>query len=272
MLARDAQSSEGERRVATGLPPVFTDHGPLSEYVRANSPVELDPERDQRLARYRDLLIGWNERINLTAITDPHEVDVHLILDALRMAPAIADAASRSHKRPSMIDIGAGGGLPGIPLAVVLPGIDFTLLDATAKKVMVLGEMAAVLGLGNLLALHGRAEEIGHRTEFRGRFSFATARAVASLPALVELSLPLLKPGGRAFFPKSANIDEELKEGDAAATILGGRIESSAALPPGVDGRVTRLVVLVKMNETPKQFPRRSGLPAREPLGTGRTP
>ena len=271
MSARDAQSSKGERRVATGLPPVFIDHGPLSELVRSNSPVELDPAQERQLAHYRDLLIGWNERINLTAITDPHEVDVQLILDALRMAPAIADAASRSRKRPTTIDIGAGGGLPGIPLAIVLPGIDFTLLDATAKKVMVLGDMATALGLENVHALHGRAEEIGHRAEYRGRFSFATARAVASLPALVELTLPLLKPGGRAFFPKSANIDEELEQGEAAATIVGGRIESSAVLSSVAEGRVTRLVILVKMGETPKQFPRRSGLPAKEPLGTGRT-
>jgi 16S rRNA (guanine527-N7)-methyltransferase len=236
----------------------------------AGAPIELDEHQRAQLARYRDLLLGWNERINLTAVTDPSETEKVLLLDALQMAPAIAEFAMKLKNRPRLIDIGAGGGLPGIPLAIALPGIDFTLLDATGKKVMALGEMIAALGLENARALHGRAEELGSSAEHRARYDIATARAVASLPALVELTLPLLKRAGRAFFPKSATIDEELRDGAIAADIVGGRIESSDPLPPGADGRVTRLVVLVKMGETPRRFPRRAGIPAREPLGRER--
>lgn len=271
MSVRGAQPPGGEPRVATGAPPEFVDRGPLGQTLLAASPVDLSDVQQRQLAQYRDLLLGWNERINLTAVSDPAEVETWLLLDALRMAPAIADLASGANKRPSMIDIGAGGGLPGIPLAIVLPGIDFTLLDATGKKVMVLREIVADLGLGNARALHGRAEEIARDFTHRARYDFATARAVASLPALVELTLPLLKRGGRALLPKSSNIDDELREGEAAAAIVGGHIEPVTVLSPGTDGRVTHLVVLVKMGETPKRFPRRAGLPAREPLGRGKS-
>ena len=267
MTVRGPQPPGRERRVATGPAPEFTDHGPLSAGFVAASPIELDQDQQAKLARYRDLLLGWNERINLTAVTDPNDVESLLLLDALRIAPDIADFAIRLKHQPRLIDIGAGGGLPGIPLAIALPGIDFTLLDATGKKVMVLGEMIADLGLSNARAHHGRAEEIGRDPEHRARYDIAAARAVASLPALVELTLPLLKRGGRAYFPKSANIEDELREGEIAAGIVGGRFESASTLPESPDGRVTRLVVLVKMESTPERFPRRAGLPAREPLG-----
>lgn len=267
MSLRGAQPRSGDRRVATGTPPEFTDRGPLGEALITASPIELDDQQCALLARYRDLLLGWNERINLTAVTDPREVEDILLLDALLMAPPIADFAVKLKKQPRLIDIGAGGGLPGIPLAIALPGIHFTLLDATGKKVMVLTEMIDALGLPNVNAIKGRAEELGHAPEHRAAYDIVTARAVASLPALVELSLPLLKRAGRAFFPKSTTIDDELREGTSAAETVGGRIESAGLLPNGPDGRVTRLVVVVKMGETPRRFPRRAGLPAKEPLG-----
>ena len=267
MTVRGSQPPGGERRVATGPAPEFIERGPLGAVLLEASPVSLDDGQQRQLARYRDLLLGWNERINLTAVTEPADVETWLLLDALLMAPAIADFALKLKHRPSLIDIGAGGGLPGIPLAIAMPGIDFTLVDATGKKVMVLNEMIADLGLANARAVHGRAEELGQNREHRGRYDIATARAVASLPALVELTLPLLKRGGRGFFPKSSTIDDELREGEAAAEIVGGHINGTIALSPGVDGRVTQLVLLVKMIETPNRFPRRAGLPSREPLG-----
>lgn len=267
MSDRGAHPGDRERRVASGPAPEFIDRGPLSQAVLAAAPIELDEHQQSQLARYRDVLLGWNERINLTAITDPSDIERLLLLDALQMAPLIGDFAVKLKHRPKLIDIGAGGGLPGIPLAIALPGIDFTLLDATGKKVMVLNDMIAALGLQNARALHGRAEELGNSFEHRAYYDIATARAVASLPVLVELTLPLLKRAGRAWFPKSATIDDELRAGEIAAEIVGGRIDSAELLPEGADGRVTRLVVLVKMGETPRRFPRRAGLPAREPLG-----
>lgn len=264
-------SDRGVRRVATGPPPVIVDRGPLSQALINATPVALDDRQRERLARYRDLLLGWNERINLTAITEPEAVERVLILDALRLAPAIRSAAVDRPSPLRLIDIGTGGGLPGLPLAIALPEIDFTLLDATGKKVTFLNEVIRDLELGNAVALHGRAEEIGHLPAYRGQFDFATARAVASLATLFELALPLLKVSGQGFFPKSAAIEGELEEAERAAPILGGHIASAELLPFSTDEQVTRLVILAKIAQTSSRFPRRAGVPVREPLGKGRS-
>ena len=152
-------------------------------------------------------------------------------------------------------------------LKIARPNLDVTLIEATGKKVAFLRHAIATLGLEGVEALHGRAEELGRDPRYRGRYDLATARAVASLPVLLEICLPFLRVGGRALFPKGAALGTELAEGERAAALVGGRIERAELLPGGADEPVTRLVIAAKIRETPNRFPRRSGVPAKEPLG-----
>src|SRR4051794_9032587 len=271
MIESAMESSSGRPpRIATGEPPVIVDRGPLSSSFEIPDGVSVDQSQRDQLARFRDLLLGWNERINLTAITEPEDVERRLFLDALRMVPSILSSAPDG-RTVSLIDIGSGAGFPGLPLAIALPHLDFTLLDSTNKKLTFIAAVAAELGLENVQTLHGRAEEIGHDFIYRARFDLATARAVASLPTLVELVAPLLRQGGRAFFPKSAEIETELAEGERACAMLGAQITSSNLLTDGTDELVTRLVIMDKLGSTPMRFPRRAGLPSKEPLGRAKT-
>lgn len=243
---------------------------PLAPEVVAASPAPLDPLAAARLARFRDLLLEWNQRFNLTALDDPAAVERVLVLDALRMAPTIA-AAAAGRQRARLIDVGTGGGFPGIPLAILFPEIEFALVDATAKKIGYLQAVAADLRLANVTATQGRAEELAREPAWRGRFDLATARAVASLAALMELVTPFLRTGGVAVFPKGPRLVDERPDGEIAAALVGARIREVVACPHDDGEQVTNLVVVDKIGPTPSRFPRRTGLPSREPLGKGTT-
>jgi 16S rRNA (guanine527-N7)-methyltransferase len=226
--------------------------------------VPLDGEALRRFARYRDLLLDRNAQFNLTAIREPDEIERRLFLDALAMIPTLDRLnQSRSSQRVRLVDVGAGAGFPGLALKIARPQLDVTLIDATAKKVAFLNEVIAELGLDNTCAVHGRAEDLGRKPAYRAQFDIGTARAVASLPVLLEYVLPLLAVGGTALLPKGLEFDEELRAGRRAAQRLGAQIISAATLP--AEG--TRLVVATKIAPTPELYPRRAGIPSRNPLG-----
>lgn len=235
------------------------------------SEVSLSARQVERLARYRDALLDHNKMTNLTAIRDLPGIERRLILESLRLVRplTVALAADRpgGPPRPSVLDIGTGGGLPGVVLAIALPGVEFTLLDATGKKIAFLRRLIEEIGLDNARTIHGRAEEIARDPGLRGSFSAAVARAVSSLPALVELGLPMLRPGGRLLLPKGIDIDAELADGRIAASIVGGEIIEASLLPSVGSDIATRLVIVEKTGPTPDAYPRRSGLPSRDPLG-----
>ncbi len=234
--------------------------GPAAEQAG----VPLDRIRLGQFDDYRRLLLDWNGRFNLTAVTDPIEVERHLFLDALRMVPTLDALLARDGADPRrLVDVGSGAGFPGMVLKIVRPELDVTLIEATGKKVGFLAHVIAELGLAGAVALHGRAEELGHDPQHRTAYDLATARAVASLPALLELCAPLLRVGGYAFFPKGTDLAEELAAGERAAPLVGVRI---VAAPIVADG-TSRLVEVEKVAPTPARFPRRAGLPAHEPLG-----
>ena len=212
---------------------------------------------------YRDELLAWNAtRANLTAITDPDEVESRLFLESLWCAVALPSTSGFR-----LIDVGSGGGFPGLPLAIAFPEMDVTLVEATGKKVDFLEHVIACLELPNARAIHGRAEDIAHDSKHREVYDIVTARALASLPALVELCLPFLKVGGVLIAPKSADVEQEVDAASNALAVLGG--ETKGILLPDPDSPVPtnhRLVVIRKVAPTPDAYPRRAGVPSRRPL------
>ncbi|HEV2127716.1 MAG TPA: 16S rRNA (guanine(527)-N(7))-methyltransferase RsmG [Thermomicrobiales bacterium] len=225
---------------------------------------QLSGLQREQLVRYRDLLLEHNRRINLTAIRDPEGIDRRLIEESLRLLPIIDDLSASGDE---VVDIGTGGGVPGMPLAIARPELRWTLIDATAKKVAFLQDVVSTLSLPNVVLYHGRIEELAHESHLRGRYRVLTARAVASLPALLELGLPMVRVGGALLLPKGLDIDEELAQAAIASRELGGRIVSHDLLPDAGTGVDTRLMIAEKLGETPAAYPRRAGIPARSPLG-----
>lgn len=237
------------------------------EIVDLLAPASLD-----RLHRFADALAETNQHLNLSAVRAREGIWRRLILESLRLLPAI-DAASANRPEPTtpatLIDVGTGGGIPGMALALARPELRVTLLDATAKKLAFLERTAADVGATNVTCMHGRAEALGHDVRFRQAFDLVTARAVAALPVLLELCLPFARVGGTSLFPKGIALDDELAAAEVAAPLLGGRIIEASILP-GIGSEVeTRLVVLRKTEHTPRRFPRRTGVPAKQPLGAG---
>jgi 16S rRNA (guanine527-N7)-methyltransferase len=229
--------------------------------------VSLDAQALARFARYRALLLERSSQFNLTAIRDPEEIERRLFLDAIAMVPELdlltGTAPERTERAVRLVDVGAGAGFPGLALKIVRPTLDMTLIDATAKKVAFVNEVITALELDGVRAVQGRAEELGHDNRYRSRFDVATARAVASLPVLLEYVVPFLTVGGTALLPKGLEITEELRLGQRAAAILGAEIVSADVLSLSS----TRLVVARKISPTATAYPRRVGIPNRDPLG-----
>ncbi len=213
--------------------------------------------------RFVALLLSANQRLNLTRVTDPAEVARLHLLDALAALPLL-DVLGGDEQ----IDLGSGGGVPAIPLALARPEISWTLVDSVAKKATALREMVEALGLRNVTVIAGRAEALGRDPQHRERYAVATARACASLPVLAELALPLVRVGGHLLAWKGplTEQDEELRRGRTALGEVGG------GKPRTVDPGLAALgrhcfVVAAKERATPARFPRRPGEPARRPLG-----
>ena len=226
--------------------------------------ITLSPEH---LAAFRvtyEELVSWNQKFNLTAITDYERVQVRHFLDSLSCLPAMEYQERLTDQR--VIDVGTGAGFPGIPLKIVRPGLRLTLLEATEKKVSFLRHLVQRLGLQGVTVLHGRAEELGQATAHRERYDWAVARAVAEMPILAEYLLPLVKIGGRALAQKGENAPAEVHRAEHAITQLGGHVRR--LMPVELHGLAeTRYLVLVdKVAATAAQYPRRPGIPSKRPL------
>jgi 16S rRNA (guanine527-N7)-methyltransferase len=225
--------------------------------------LELTAEQVQAFELYYRELVAWNERVNLTAITGYEEVQVKHFLDSLSCSQALAGLPAGER----CIDIGTGAGFPGLPLKIAFPRMRLTVLESTGKKAVFLEHIVAELGLSGVDVFRGRAEEAGREPGFRESFDAALARAVATLPVLVEYALPLVKVGGVFVAQKGSEVQEEVEAARGAMTLLGGELAEVRAVDvPGLDA-ARHLVVVAKVAPTPDKYPRRPGIPAKRPLG-----
>ena len=220
--------------------------------------VEFDASDLGRLGTYLDLLLDANTRFNLTAITDRDVAWHKHIFDSLTLLPLVVSA-----EVGRVIDVGSGAGLPGLPLAITLPEVNFTLLEATGKKADFLHEVVTTLALPNVTVINDRVETIGRdREHHRERYGMAIARAIGRLAVLLELTVPLVRAGGHVLAIKGGKAAEEIDEAKKALHLLHCRVDDTRRTPTGT------IVVIEKLRTTPKLYPRRPGEPRRAPLGS----
>ncbi len=209
--------------------------------------------------KYMQLLLKWNEKINLTAITDEDEIILKHFVDSLTVLKYI-------NENDKIIDVGTGAGFPGIPIAIMMPNVKITLLDSLNKRINFLNEVIKELDLKNVETIHSRSEDCGKDILYREKFDISIARAVANLSTLSEYLLPFIKTGGKMICMKGSEIEEELKNAQYAIKVLGGKIiaRDEFTLP---ESDIKRNIIIVKKEQyTPKMYPRKAGLPAKEPI------
>ena len=219
----------------------------------------LDPSYSELFDRMTALTLEWNEKINVTAIREPSEFMQKNVMDSLALFGAPELAAARD-----ILDMGTGGGYPGLPLAAVCPEKNFVLTDAIGKKLRVVDDVAAQLGLSNVRTVHSRAEDLGHDPEYRESFDLIVSRAVADLSVLSEYCLPLVRRGGCFIAYKTDSSKEEIEAAKPAIGKLGGRLAENR--PDGIEGSGHIFVVIEKRSATPNIYPRKAGLPSKKPL------
>ena len=225
--------------------------------------ITLSDSQLEQFYRYYELLVEWNQVMNLTAIIEMEDVVTKHFVDSLSLIKAVENLDTEEYR---ILDLGTGAGFPGIPLKIAFPSLEITLLDSLNKRIKFLNEVISQLGLQKIEAIHGRAEDYGRDKEYRETYDFCVSRAVANLTTLSEYCMPYVKIGG-AFIPyKSGKLEEELVQAKGAVKLLGGKVEDviTFILPKADADRA--FVVIRKLEGTSKKYPRKAGLPSREPL------
>ena len=225
--------------------------------------LELSKEQYSKFIKYYELLIEWNSFMNLTAITDFKEVCVKHFIDSVSLCKAVSDIADKKY---TVIDIVTGAGFPSIPLKIVFPNLKITMLDSLGKRIKFLNEVISQLDLRDIEAIHGRAEDYAKPNLLREKFDICVSRAVANISTLSEYCIPYVKNNGYFISYKSEKIADEIEQSGNAITILGGEISKQVEFILPESDIFRNLFVIKKTSVTPKKFPRKAGLPSKEPL------
>ena len=223
--------------------------------------ITLNDKQKEQFDKFYELLVEWNKVMNLTGITEYEEVNEKHFVDSLSIVKAID-----MNDVKSVIDIGTGAGFPGIPLKIAFPHLKVVLLDSLNKRINFLNTVISELGLENIETIHGRAEDFAKQADYREQFDLCVSRAVANLATLSEYCIPYVEKGGMFVPYKSGEIDEEVEQAKKAVHVLGGKLENVIKFQlPGTEiGR--SFVVIKKVQNTAKKYPRKAGLPSKEPI------
>lgn len=221
--------------------------------------IEFDEKQIKQFYEYMLLLIEWNEKINLTAITDPEEIILKHFIDSLTINKYI-------NENKTIADIGTGAGFPGIPLKIYRSDLKITLVDSLNKRINFLNEVITKLNLKDINTVHSRVEDFGKNKEYREKYDYVTARAVANLATLSEYLIPICKINGKCICMKGSEIKEELDSSKTAINILGGKINNVEEFNLPKSDISRNIIIINKIKNTPNKYPRKAGIPAKEPL------
>ncbi len=222
--------------------------------------IELSQNQLEKFDLYKKLLLEWNEKMNLTAITDDEGIAIKHFADSISVLPLI------ENKNASLIDVGTGAGFPGIPLKIANDGFKVTLLDSLNKRITFLEEVKKELGITNLECIHSRAEDGGRNADLREKFDYCVSRAVARLSVLSEYCMPFVAVGGYFISLKGPDAAEELTEAQKAISVLGGKVEKVVEITIPESDLKHCAVVIKKIKSTPKAYPRKAGTAAKKPI------
>ena len=221
--------------------------------------IMLDKKQSKNFYEYMKLLLEWNKKMNLTAITEENEIILKHFIDSIVVSKLIED-------KSKIIDVGTGAGFPGIPLKIANNTLDITLLDSLNKRIQFLDCIINSLELQNIETVHARVEDFAKDVNTRECFEVAISRAVARLNVLVEYMLPLVKVGGKCICMKASNMEDEIEEAKKAINILGGKIEKVEEIELASTDIKRTVIIIKKINSTPKAYPRKAGMASKNPI------